>query len=336
MKLPNKTGTVCRLSGKRNRPYMARIYTASGYKILGYYRLKSEAVTAVMQATFKQPPSSTPNVTLDYVYQQWAFKHAPQVTPQTMNSYANAYRIISDFRNRPIRHISATDIEQAVLFANPPRSTREILKTLLKLVYQYAMAHDYADRNIADLVDIRLHDDPEKQLVRKPFTYAEVVDLFSSDHYIAKYVLIGCYSGMRPGELLNLKLSEVDTDSWFFRIHGSKTKSGHFRSIPIHPAIQSIVTELVNKAQNSHSEWICTKRNYKPLTITTLNAFVGKYGHTPHDMRHTFATYAYKSGMDALATKRIMGHVVKDITEAVYTHTDEQYLASQMIKFAII
>ena len=336
MKLPNKTGTVCRLSGKRNRPYMARIYTASGYKVLGYYRLKSEAVTAVIQATFKQPPSSTPNVTLDCVYQQWAFKHAPQVTAATMQSYANAYRIISDLKNRPIRHISVTDIEQQVIFANPAKNTRIILKTLLKLVYQYGMAHDYCDRNIADLIDITLHDDIKPKLERKPFSYAEVTELFNSTHYIAPYVLIGCYSGMRPGELLNLKLSEVDTDSWFFRIRGSKTKSGHFRSIPIHPAIQSIVTELVIKAQNSHSQWICAKRNYQPLSIGSLATFVSKYGHTPHNIRHTFATFAYKSGMDALATKRIMGHVVKDITEAVYTHTDEAYLTAQMQKYAIL
>ena len=336
MKLPNKTGTVCRLSGKRNRPYMARIYTASGYKVLGYYRLKSEALTALITATAKQPPSSTPNVTLDYVYQQWAFKHTPQVTAATMQSYANAYRIISDLKSRPIRHISATDIEQQVLFANPAKNTRIILKTLLKLVYQYGMAHDYCDRNIAELIDITLHDDVKPKLERKPFTYAEVTELFNSTHYIAPYVLIGCYSGMRPGELLSLKVSEVDTETWFFRIYGSKTKSGHFRTIPIHPAIQSIVQELVIKAQNSRTEWVCTRRNYKPLSIASLSTFCAKLGHTPHDIRHTFATFAYKSGLTSLATKRIMGHIVKDITQAVYTHTDEAYLTAQMQKYAII
>lgn len=335
MKLPNRTGTVCRLSGKRNRPYMARIYTADGYKVLGYYRLKSEAITALITATATPPPPQSPIVSLIEVYTQWSFIHATEVTEPTMQSYANAFRIIQPLHNRPIRHISATDIEQCVLFANPPRSTRIILKTLLKLVYRYAMQHDQADRNVADLIDIQKHGESIRKVVRRPFSFAEVSDLFNSDHLYAKFALIGIYSGMRPGELLSLRVDEVDTETWFFRIYGSKTKSGHFRTIPIHPAIRSIVTELVEKAENQRSPWICCKRS-KPITMKTLSTFCSKLDHTPHDLRHTFATFAYKSGISQLAVKRIMGHQIKDITENVYTHTDEAFLTSEMMKFAVI
>jgi len=39
--------------------------------------------------------------------------------------------------------------------------------------------------------------------------------------------------------------------------------------------------------------------------------------HRPHDARKTFVTLAKEYNMDEYAIKRIVGHKVKDITEAV-------------------
>jgi integrase len=55
--------------------------------------------------------------------------------------------------------------------------------------------------------------------------------------------------------------------------------------------------------------------------------------HTPHDTRHTFATIAARSGMDSNAVKRIMGHVIADITQGVYTHMTVEDLARELSKF---
>lgn len=46
-------------------------------------------------------------------------------------------------------------------------------------------------------------------------------------------------------------------------------------------------------------------------------------GFSPHCTRHTFATYAKKSGMEPGITKRIMGHSLRsDVTEYYYTHPE--------------
>ena len=57
--------------------------------------------------------------------------------------------------------------------------------------------------------------------------------------------------------------------------------------------------------------------------------------HILHETRHSFATYARKSGMDLVATKRIMGHTVRDITEGTYTHLDVNVLKEEMAKYRI-
>ena len=331
MKLPNRTGTICRLSGNRRKPYMVRIYTASGYAILGYYRLRSEALTALMQATNRriEPPQS-PNATLSEVYAMWSVKHFPTITAGSRYQYEQAWRTLSPLHTHSIRHISVSQIESTVESSNAAPSTRKTIKTLLNQVYATAMRYDLADRNLADLIDIETPV-PHK-VTRKVFTFAEVTDLFNRKTPIDCAILIAIYTGMRPGELLALDRTHIDLGSGCFRIPGSKTKSGQNRVIPIHPAILSIVQELTLKP----GKFLLRTNHNKPLRYGTYKHALSILGHTPHDTRHTFASYAHKSGMDELATKRILGHHVPDLTEAVYTHLDEAFLQREMCRFCVL
>ena len=335
MKLPNRTGSVCKLSGRRRRPWMARVYTPSGYAILGYYRLRSEAMTALMTAAGKSPPAAaSPTATLKEVYEAWSFQKAPKVAPVTMATYQLAWKRLASLHSKPIRYITVTEIEEAVARSDPPPSIRKEVKKLLGQLFKYAMAHDLADSNPATLIDIakpQVH-----KTVRKVFTYSEVAALFLSSDPIDKMILVGLYTGMRPCELISLSVDEVSLSDQMLYISGSKTKSGLFRHIPIHPAILSIITELSEKALKSGHFQLFLSRYGTELNYPKYRYLMRQRGHTCHDTRHSFVSYARKSQMDSLAVKRIIGHSVSDITEAVYTHLDDAFLTSQMAKFAIL
>lgn len=336
MKLPNRTGSICKLSGKRRKPYMVRIYTPDGYAILGYYRLRSEAMTALMTAAGRQPPvSDSPTVVLENVYDQWSYQHETKVKPETMRNYRKAWRYIEPLHHRPIRYITPSDIENTVTRFDPPASIRNNIRNLLNQLYRYAMKNNMADKNPADLIEIRKPPEPSA-VVRRTFTYPEVSTLFSSSDPVHKAILIAIYSGMRPGELLSLSVDEIDLDNQMLYIHGSKTKSGKFRHIPIHPAILSIITELYEIARKFDQRLILTNRLGHKLVYQYYHQELSRLGHTPHDTRHTFITFARKSGLDQLAVKRIIGHSVSDITESIYTHLDDDFLSAEMRKFVIM
>ena len=53
--------------------------------------------------------------------------------------------------------------------------------------------------------------------------------------------------------------------------------------------------------------------------------------HTPHDTRHTFATFADRCGLNTVAVKRIMGHALKDVTQH-YTHKNINELLDEINK----
>ena len=335
MKLPNRTGSICKLSGNRRRPYMVRIYTPSGYVILGYYRLRSEAMTALMQASVRSAPASSPTQLLSDVYHEWSERKYRDIGDVSIKAYQRAWQALKDCWSRPIRYLTVSEIEQSVMHSDPPPSGCDVVKVLLSQIYKYALAHDYTDRNLAPLVDIKKPSNPDKQIKRIPFDFGQVYDLMNSQNILDKIALIGCYTGMRPNELLALSVTEIDIENQMMHIAGSKTKNGLLRAVPIHPAILSTINDLWLKSRESGQKTLFQTKG-KKVTYTVYRHKLQKIGHTPHDTRHTFATYARKSGMDQLAIKRILGHSSKDLTEAVYTHTDDSYLKREMQKFVII
>lgn len=335
MKMPNRTGSVCRLSGKRRRPWMARIYTPEGYAILGYYRLRSEALTALITAAGKPPEQKqSPTVTIQELWSLWS--KTKQINHASLQAYRNAFNHLRPLWNRPIRFITVSEIEEAVRATDPAPTLRKVIKTMLGQMYRYAIAHDLADRNLAELIDIKKEIPPEKKVERKPFAPWEVAELFKTSDPYCQTVLVGIYTGMRPNELLSLCPAEIDLETQMLHIHGSKTKSGLFRHIPIHPAILSTITECLRKSAKFGATGLFYNQHGRRIIYDTYLDHIKDLGHTPHDTRHTFATYARASGLDPLATKRILGHVVSDLTESVYTHTDEAFLKREMRKFVIL
>ena len=63
------------------------------------------------------------------------------------------------------------------------------------------------------------------------------------------------------------------------------------------------------------------ERGALPIVIRTF---------TPHELRHTFCTLLYRSGVDILTARDQMGHSSVQVTQEIYTHLDKQYKAKKM------
>ena len=61
----------------------------------------------------------------------------------------------------------------------------------------------------------------------------------------------------------------------------------------------------------------------KPMVITPF---------TPHELRHTFCTILFESGIDVLTAQKLMGHSDPKITMDIYTHLSEQHEEIQLDK----
>ena len=146
-------------------------------------------------------------------------------------------------------------------------------------------------------------------------------------------------TGMRRGEICGLKWQDFDDKTGRLHIHRSvgtrkgggirvgetKTESGA-RTILLPPGTAEI---LKQRKKKSYSEWIFHNPTVPELPLNPTSAYrhlkvlLRKAELPPirfHDLRHTFATHALNSGVDAKTLSGILGHTNASFTLDTYTH----------------
>ena len=158
-------------------------------------------------------------------------------------------------------------------------------------------------------------------------------------------------TGLRRGEICGLKWTDFDEVEGKLNVNRSislrngiivegETKTGQGkRSFYLPVSTANILRE---RKKTAHNEWIFTdplKPDYPiapPAAYRKMKALLQKAGLPNirfHDLRHTFATHALTSGVDAKTLSGILGHTNASFTLDTYTHvtTDMQQRASNIV-----
>jgi len=344
MRLPNRYGVIGKMSGKRRRPFIAKKFVRwetddekkkvrPVYKVVGYYATKKEALEALAQANLN--PESDDSITFDQVYEEWAKKKNSKIADTNMKNYQSAYKYLTPLHDQVFADINTFDIENCITDMNVPRTIRRYCKMLMHQMYHYAIAHDICDKDYSKLADYKI--DNSTEIARKVFTADEVKDLFQKADVISDMLLVSLYTGMRPIEVTGLRNDEVDLEHDYLRIRGSKTKNGLLRRCPLHKDILSIIQRNLVKSGKFKARTVFVGDDGKEITYAYYYDKVVRMGHTPHDTRHTFASNAKMCHMDEYARKLIMGHAIPkaNVTDSVYTHVSDEWLAEEMKKYHI-
>lgn len=129
--------------------------------------------------------------------------------------------------------------------------------------------------------------------------------------YLRPIVTIALQTGMRRGEILNLKWTDIK-DGY---IQLLETKSGNSRNIPtsttLLKALKSIpkVSEYVFINPKTNKPYTDIKKSWhKVLDKANIENF------RFHDLRHTVATRMVEKGIDLLVVKDILGHTMIETT----------------------
>lgn len=138
--------------------------------------------------------------------------------------------------------------------------------------------------------------------------------------YLRRIVLVALKTGMRQGEILNLKWSDIDSNS--NRITLSKTKSGKIRHIPIHPDVLKAFRSLpkVNDYVFYNERRGTRYSKYGKLRFDFEDAVkeAGLRNFVFHDLRHCFASHAINLLPVENETRVAKAQVLKEV-EGYYT-----------------
>ena len=253
------------------------------------------------------------------------------------SSYVASFKKCDDIKHMRMPEIKKYHMQAIVdQYADNSKSTQKSILGLFHAIFKFALENDIIEKDYSQFVGITSEKKKKKKV---PFTREEVQKLWDNlDNYeFIDTVLIMIYGGMRNEELRMIRKEDVHLEERYIEIRGTKTEAAD-RLLPIHEKI----APLLKKRLESDCEWLFPSTRGNPISYFPFRARFDKtmedlnlYPHTPHECRHSFATFAKASGLDDTLTKKIIGHKSQDLTADVYTHAFIEDLVKQIDKFEI-
>ena len=345
MRLPNGFGQISEIKGKNLRkPFRAMVTVGKApngrpvcrlLKPEAYFSTYNEAYLALSEYN-KNPYDLDEAIRVDELYLRWSEIYFAKLTSQSSKrTITAAWKYCEPVYSMRVKDVRARHIKgllENIISSN----TKSRVKSLFNLMLDYAVEYELVDRNYARTFNIdtaTIADIKKSKKEHIAFTEEELTKLWKNINVPwVDVILLQCYMGWRPQELGLIEKKNVNIIDWTIQ-GGMKTEAGRDRIVPV----PTFVREIVEKKYNSCGKYLIENDG----EMLTYDAYRRKFekvmsvlemDHRAHDPRKTFVTLCKKYNVDEYAIKRMVGHNVSDITEAVYTDRDAGWLAEEVAK----
>jgi integrase len=142
---------------------------------------------------------------------------------------------------------------------------------------------------------------------------------------------MGYYTGMRKGEILNLKWNRVKLKTRMIHLRAEDTKDKEARSIPLSDELCKILKNIPPAIHDDHV-FLYKGKPFKDIRSGLKDACKQagipygrnkKDGFTFHDLRHTFNTCMRKAGVKEGVIMKITGHSTREMFDRYDTKDEE-------------
>ena len=241
-------------------------------------------------------------------------------------------RLLALYGGKCISEITPLSLEnyksRRLKAVSPATVNRELacLKHMFTKAIQWQMA------SINPVKQVRMLKEHNQRL--RYLTNDEVQRLLSElSLHMKPVVICALHTGMRRGEILNLKWDDLDLKQCILFVRDSK--NGEKREIPICHVLASIFRELPRKSDfvfsfNDGRRMLRAREGFEKAVKRA-----GILNFTFHDLRHTFASHLVMSGVDLLTVKELLGHKSINMTlRYAHLNPDHKRKAVELLKYS--
>ena len=307
-------------------------------------------------------------ITLDRWFVRWMDVYkSKSVRPNTKREYTHIYnKNISPYiGGRNINSLVKSDIQQLIDRAHDDGYMYERqnkIKIILSDMLQRASEDHLLINNPVSGVKLRA----DKEINAKALTVDEQNTFFDycSNTFYDNLFNVAVNTGLRPGELFALQLSDVDLENGYidvnktlvyqkyldddcktFHIEPPKTKQS-YRKVPINSICKAYLEKqfelkkvISGKRPKQQNDYLFVTKFNTPLNSViysdAIKAVIRQINlvrpldnqfdvFSGHAFRHTFATRCFEAGVDAKVVKSYLGHASLKMTMDLYTHVTDE------------
>lgn len=222
------------------------------------------------------------------------------------------------FGSFPLRHFNSMLIEQyqteRMQMGNKPATINRLVATLkhmLTKAVQWEMVEEHVLKRIRKA---KMLEENNRRL--RYLSKEECQALLSvCDKHLSPIVVCALHTGMRKGEILNLKWDNVDLKHGFILLE--ITKNGERREVPINDTLRTTLSSLVRRIDVPYVFYDpATGKPYQDVkrSFNTACRKVKIRNFRFHDLRHTFASHLVMAGYDITTVKELLGHKTLTMT----------------------
>lgn len=207
----------------------------------------------------------------------------------------------------------------------------------LRSLYRFALSHHLVEKDPAHKLNGPKKEKPLPYFLKEREMDQLLDEVAWSDRYkdvCARTIILTFYeTGMRLSELTGLKEKDVDFHEMQMKVTGKRNKQ---RIIPFGEELKNALVSYINvrdenivrlsdevfldekgnKMKDAHVRYVVKKWLPKVCTLKK---------HSPHVLRHSFATSMLNNRAGLESVKQLLGHKSLETTE-VYTHTTFEQL----------
>lgn len=256
-------------------------------------------------AQYESPPESL-GLHLDEFI---AFKKASGLKPKSIENLETEAKRLGTLRERLIPSLRAREVKRLLAVQGPGRTTSKALALLKTVLRESEQTFDQAILNIK----APKYESREAQIV----TLKQLRELSSfMPEFVKRIVTVAGLTGLRQGELFDLKVSDLDLDGAKLHVRKGKTDAStrtvHLSAEPVRLLREQLVARPPSTSHlvfpNEQGErW--DKTRFMREHFHHARYAAGLEGFQFHDLRRTFASLMILAGVDVRTIAAEMGHV---------------------------
>lgn len=371
------TGSIYYRKDKKAKPWCASLNAGRKTEYIGCFATRAEAEQAILNY---QPGQKNAVTLEKLYHQWTDTKPYLKLSESSKQGYTAAFTKLRNLYSKPFNSLKTSDFQAVIDYYENPHheegkdgaykyinkngkvtltpkggkkkicdglgfSALHNIKCLVSKLCQFAMKDDLINKNYGKLLD--LPSPEETKATRFTDTQLETIRQNIGVVPYCDYIYTLCYLNFRISEFLELTAKNYhvshskDTGQDIpYLVGGKKTEAGRDRTIPIHPNVQEIVKNCLDR----RGETIFCRADGTPMDKDYFNKYCFKPAMeqlgfdgmdlTPHSCRRTFSTRMSAAGARDEDIAALMGHSDFEVDKKHYINQELKTLYAAVQKMA--